>query len=206
MAHRHAGGRTNSDVPPTSPREPLRRWGVGDGSPPRRRGISLLAVSRPALRYSQPYAGHSGYGPTQCLASAKAQMTSPCLGPLPNPVEFDGVEFVAVPPFTDSGDQPRAIRESPLRTTAACCCPPAPPTRRYQPTRHLAEGKQAGAQILTYRLPSPRETLGAGVWGTAVHHEGAGFRRDAPDGPSAAGGKGQKQSHATNSPHLLASI
>jgi len=38
-AHRRAGGRAILDVPQTSPREPFRCWGVGGGSPPRRRGI-----------------------------------------------------------------------------------------------------------------------------------------------------------------------
>jgi len=41
MAHRHAGGRADLDVPQTSQREPLNFAGVlGGGSPPRRGGIS----------------------------------------------------------------------------------------------------------------------------------------------------------------------
>jgi len=58
--------------------------------------------------------------------------------------------------------------------------PPTTLTRRYQPTRHLAEGKQAGAQILTHHLAPRLSRSGAGVWGAVALHEGEGFRRDAP--------------------------
>ena len=81
------------------------------------------------------------------------------------------------------------------------------PTRRYQP--HPLPWRiamQAGAQILTYRQPSRVSRLGAGVWGAAVHHKGAGFQRaasspwpgvwggTAPEGPAPA--KAQKQDAA----------
>jgi hypothetical protein len=36
---RQAGGRADFDAPSRSPPEPLRCWGVGGGSPPRRRGF-----------------------------------------------------------------------------------------------------------------------------------------------------------------------